>query len=94
MTEVPASQPAWKLLQHLAGLAGLETRRLLEEEDLHGLGLEAALQTSSSIVFSHYFDIFNSLFLLSESGGNCFRNCPFFPARAGERCSRMIFSLF
>ena len=94
MIEVPASQPAWKLLLPLlVGLAVLETHRLLEE-DLHGPGSEEALQTSSSILFSHYFDIFNSLFLLSESGGNCFRNCPLFPSRAGRRGPHMIFTFW
>ena len=91
MIEVPASQPAWKLLLLLlVGLVELETHRLLEE-DLHGPGSEAALQTSSWIPFFHYFDIFNSLYLLSESGGTCFRNCPFFPSSAGRRGSHMIF---
>ena len=47
MIEVPASQPASKLLLLLlVGLVELETHRLLEE-DLHGPGSEAALQTSS-----------------------------------------------
>ena len=95
MTEVPAWQPAWKLLLHLVELAALETHLLLEG-DLHGLDLEAALQTSSSILFlSHYFNIFNfTLSLLSESGGNCLKNCPLSPSTGRWRLFSHNFHFF